>query len=641
MKKKTKAISQAWQYILLSILVALILILGLVNSWDPDTPWHLKTGEIIAKTKSIPHHDIFSHTAYKKPWIPESWLFELLIFLFYNYFGLKNLIYLKALFLCIVFVFLFQIILERTKSLNISLFVTIVVALFSRGRFTIRPHLTDYFFLVLLLFAFQRFKERRNPKYLLLIPFSSIIWVNFHPGAFIGLFVVFLFAFSETVKWLLKNKFKFFNLKNQITLKKNHLKWIWLAFALSIPLLFITPSSYHTLKFLIANVSPPVPITEMSPTTFKEFPSAFGYLVIILLTFLSSINKIDWFEISLILMYALLAFKSIRFQVDFSIVTAPTLGYILKVRLEQSLSILRKFQPDFFKTELYSKSSFLFSFLAAIFMIWIIWSQSIMNFSPLWGFGTGQQQSYFYPEAATNFILQTKPLPEIVNDYNHGGYLIWKLYPQYRVFMDGRTPIYRDLFNELKKSKTIPQYQKLLKEKKVNIVITQFTKYHPINLYPKKEWALVFWDDVAVIYLRRIKPNEKIIKKYEYKVAFPNTILYEVGKYKEFRKIAQVELRRAIKMSPNSIVPRIFLSYFYVKENLYNDAKKELDEAFKDIPMARTYFDYLAPLEYVIGNFFLQEGNIKGAIYHFKLSLKYDSSFQDAQEILDKLKKKK
>ena len=33
-----------------------------------------------------------------------------------------------------------------------------------------------------------------------------------------------------------------------------------------------------------------------------------------------------------------------------------------------------------------------------------------------------------------------------MNHYNWGGYFIWKLYPQYRVFMDGRADVYGDAF---------------------------------------------------------------------------------------------------------------------------------------------------------------------------------------------------
>jgi hypothetical protein len=51
-----------------------------------------------------------------------------------------------------------------------------------------------------------------------------------------------------------------------------------------------------------------------------------------------------------------------------------------------------------------------------------------------------------FPLAATVFLQQKHvPIP-IMNHYNWGGYFIWKLYPQYRVFMDGRADVYGDTF---------------------------------------------------------------------------------------------------------------------------------------------------------------------------------------------------
>jgi hypothetical protein len=33
-----------------------------------------------------------------------------------------------------------------------------------------------------------------------------------------------------------------------------------------------------------------------------------------------------------------------------------------------------------------------------------------------------------------------------LNNYNWGGYFIWKLYPEYRVYIDGRADLYGDTF---------------------------------------------------------------------------------------------------------------------------------------------------------------------------------------------------
>src|SRR5207253_1311548 len=52
-----------------------------------------------------------------------------------------------------------------------------------------------------------------------------------------------------------------------------------------------------------------------------------------------------------------------------------------------------------------------------------------------------------YPVGATEYMVQhTLPAP-IFNYYDWGGYFIAKLYPRYRVFIDGRTDLYGSLMD--------------------------------------------------------------------------------------------------------------------------------------------------------------------------------------------------
>ena len=51
-----------------------------------------------------------------------------------------------------------------------------------------------------------------------------------------------------------------------------------------------------------------------------------------------------------------------------------------------------------------------------------------------------------FPAAAVAFLSREHPPGPILNHYNWGGYFIWKLYPEYRVFMDGRADVYGDTF---------------------------------------------------------------------------------------------------------------------------------------------------------------------------------------------------
>jgi len=50
------------------------------------------------------------------------------------------------------------------------------------------------------------------------------------------------------------------------------------------------------------------------------------------------------------------------------------------------------------------------------------------------------------PTAAVSFIASHRPPAPMLNHYNWGGYFIWKLYPEYRVYIDGRADLYGDAF---------------------------------------------------------------------------------------------------------------------------------------------------------------------------------------------------
>ncbi|MGH9903912.1 MAG: hypothetical protein ACRD68_19045, partial [Pyrinomonadaceae bacterium] len=50
------------------------------------------------------------------------------------------------------------------------------------------------------------------------------------------------------------------------------------------------------------------------------------------------------------------------------------------------------------------------------------------------------------PTAAVDFIMARRPPGPLYNDYTWGGYLIWRLYPEYRVYIDGRADVYGDAF---------------------------------------------------------------------------------------------------------------------------------------------------------------------------------------------------
>src|SRR3982751_4810289 len=66
---------------LLVFVLLLILFMGAARPvFDPDFWWHLKTGQLIFETRTIPHADSFSFTARGAEWVTHEWLTELVMY---------------------------------------------------------------------------------------------------------------------------------------------------------------------------------------------------------------------------------------------------------------------------------------------------------------------------------------------------------------------------------------------------------------------------------------------------------------------------------------------------------------------------------------------------------------------------------
>src|SRR5580700_8521210 len=64
---------------------------------EPDLWWHLKTGEIIWNTHSIPRTDLFSFTTNNHAWIAHEWLSQVTIYGAWRFGGYTGLM----LWLCV------------------------------------------------------------------------------------------------------------------------------------------------------------------------------------------------------------------------------------------------------------------------------------------------------------------------------------------------------------------------------------------------------------------------------------------------------------------------------------------------------------------------------------------------------------
>jgi hypothetical protein len=110
-----------------------------------------------------------------------------------------------------------------------------------------------------------------------------------------------------------------------------------------------------------------------------------------------------------------------------------------------------------------------------------------------------------FPQRAVAFLRSGDYPRRIFVYYDWGGYAIWKLYPEYRVFVDGRADLYGDAL--LRQFKTAVQlrtgWRDVLDSWKVEAILVPPTCALAQALLLDSNWYAAFSDSKAIILLRR------------------------------------------------------------------------------------------------------------------------------------------
>jgi len=110
-----------------------------------------------------------------------------------------------------------------------------------------------------------------------------------------------------------------------------------------------------------------------------------------------------------------------------------------------------------------------------------------------------------FPAAAVNFIQSQRPPQPIFNEYDWGGYLIWRLYPDYRVYIDGRADVYGDQILEefLHVHDGKPGWHEFLDRHGVRTVLVKPDVPLASLLRLDSGWQKAYEDQKAVAFVRR------------------------------------------------------------------------------------------------------------------------------------------
>jgi hypothetical protein len=457
---------------------------------DPDFWWHLRTGQLIVQTHAIPMTDVFSYTNFGKPWVAHEWLSELLIFGLFRMGGYGLLILSFSLIITGAF-FLSFLRCPKDARPYIAGFSLLLGALATAPTWGVRPQMLSLLFTSLVLYLLTCYWQDGNIKYILSLPLITLLWVNLHAGYFLGLVIIAIFIFGGLIEHLLV---VVFNKKNTAELKTRLLLYLSCIFVLSIFTTLINPNGVHIIIYPFQTLTSQAMqqfIQEwFSPDFHQLMWQPLAWFILLLIGFGMVGNKsISAINIILTIVFGYAALLSARHTPLFAIVAIPVLseevGSIIKIpkSLQASGKLLTIATP---------------LLVLSMIMVSVIRLHQVVQDQSV-----SEQRSF--PKAAVDWININQPSGRIFNSYGWGGYLIWRLYPAYPVYIDGRADVYGDkfIYHFMDIYHAEPGWENYLLSDNVDHVLIEPNSNLSNTLRLSSLWKIDFEDEGSILFSRK------------------------------------------------------------------------------------------------------------------------------------------
>jgi hypothetical protein len=459
------------------------------NIADADLWWHLRTGEWIIQHHWVPYTDSFSSYGMGRPWAAYSWLFEVLVYGLHKYFGLIGLLVFVCAMTLLITAALHDLIRTVEPRVANSIVLTGVAMFAMAPVFTPRPWLfTILFFTIELKILTNVRRSREYGLLFLLLPLFAL-WANLHIQFVYGLFVLGIFACENLISGILRRPQLDGDHDRGLPTALMTLVWI-------VCVLAALANPYHFRIYLVVLDTLRLAglynlISELAAMEFRTLTDWFVLALTLGAAFtLGRRGGLKPLWILLLLAGAFVSFRSRR-DVWFEVIIA--------------VAIICYASPPIMTGGRYLLSNAQVAFIGAAVGIVLLLTIRVQHIS----------QNSLQCEVAKIFPVQAAKVVEergyagpLYNDFNWGGYLIWRL-PQLPVAIDGRSNLHNAArIKQFAKSwGGIHDWASSPELNAARVVIAE--KDAPLTqlLRLDARFELVYEDEVAVVFIAKNTPT--------------------------------------------------------------------------------------------------------------------------------------
>ncbi|MFQ5843582.1 MAG: hypothetical protein ACE5JG_01190 [Planctomycetota bacterium] len=521
-----------------ALLMGLAGLLAVAASLTPigsyDYWWHLATGRLILQGGTVPEADPFSFTSGGAAWVDHEWLFQVAAYLVHDLGGAGALVAIKVA-LVLLLASLMAAHLRREGHGPAGASTVLLVALLGASfRLEVRPELATLVLLPLILHLVIRARDTGRAGPLLAVPPLCALGSNLHVGIVLA---PVLLGLAVPVTLVLER----LEIRRASAPPAGRPRFTPRLAATCAAAALSTALNPYGLRiwavpFEVSSVLAglPWPNLEWAPPRFADFPLFYVCLAAAALVAAANPRRIDPVGTPALLFVGLLAAMHLRNIGLFFVLLPYGLGRALRAPvaavqrtgLYAAASLSGRVRPGFIS--------------AAVLLVAGIPLLVLLPPGISWGVGIAPSNE---PAAAVDFLVRERVGERLFNDVRFGGYLIWRRWPQTPVFIDGRNEVHDDLLRDIARSlRDAASWEEFLHRYDIDSAFLRYPGTLQKVLYPAREgapavaserafsaayfhqdrWALVYWDDDAMIFLRRGERYAEVIERLEYRAIHPD-----------------------------------------------------------------------------------------------------------------------
>ncbi len=473
---------------------------------DYDIWYHLKFGEYFIKNHTFNlDHSIFSWTPADPKWRYGIWLGSSLLYIAYSLLGPPGLYILQWIVLLAIpfFYWRFARLIGNSVSVTHIFCLLLVFLPVNLTAIYIKPELFTTLFFTITVFLFFYVKVTHKQKWLFIYPPLFFLWVNTHGGYLVGLFFLGLALVGEGLNYFLakKNRLPAPVIKTLlVTVLASYVAVIFnpygISYHIGILKSLVSPEymGYATRVFAWANLWEYL-IPDPSHS-FRFVNTVWSLLFTIILFAALSIytfKKRRFYDLAIILLncvFFYLGMKQARVTIFFPIIALFSFLYILKQ--SDLLDLTKKAAPV----------ALVLFVLCSFFII----HQSMMYLEDRSWFGSNMLK--YAPVNEVEFVKKNRLPGPIFNDYLIGGYLIWAMYPDYKVFIDPRYgPYWKEVgpdYFQFTENLSLENLKNFTAKYPFKIAIIHMRETGLIFLFlSSPDWKLLYFDSTAVVIVNK------------------------------------------------------------------------------------------------------------------------------------------